>query len=75
MTLTTREEHLSWCKRRALEYVDSGDLDGALGSMISDMRKHPKTADHVAIKLGFMLKMNGHLNSAEEMRKFIEDFN
>jgi hypothetical protein len=23
----TRDEHLAWCKKRALEYVDAGDLN------------------------------------------------
>ena len=25
--MRTRDEHLSWCKRRALEYLDIGDLE------------------------------------------------
>ena len=29
----TRDEHLAWCKRRALEYVDAGDLTHAVASM------------------------------------------
>ena len=39
----TRDEHLAWCKRRALEYVDAGDLTHAVASMASDLKTHPDT--------------------------------
>lgn len=71
----TREEHLAWCKKRALEYVDAGDMRNAYASMASDLGKHPDTANHSAIGLGMALLASGHLNSATEMRKFIEGFN
>jgi hypothetical protein len=38
-----RNKHLTWCKRRALEYVDQGDLASAVASMSSDLSKHPET--------------------------------
>lgn len=38
-----REQHLAWCKERALAYVDRGDLVNALASFTSDMSKHPET--------------------------------
>lgn len=75
MTDITREEHLAWCKKRALEYVDAGDVTNAYGSMASDLGKHPETEGHAAIQLGMMLMMSGHLSSAPEMKKFIEGFN
>jgi hypothetical protein len=68
----TRAEHLAWCKERALEYVDAGDANNALGSMTSDLMKHPETADHPGIVLGMMLAMTGNL---DDIRKHIEDFN
>jgi hypothetical protein len=40
-----RAEHLAWCKRRALEYVERGDLTHAVASMMSDLNKHQETAD------------------------------
>lgn len=40
----TWSEHLAWCKERALEYVDRGDLQDAVASMGSDLGKHPETA-------------------------------
>jgi hypothetical protein len=47
----------------------------AYASMASDLRKHPDTANHGAIKLGMMMLIGGHLRSPMEMRKFIEGFN
>jgi hypothetical protein len=41
--MRTREEHLEWCKQRAREYLDRGDLANAVASMGSDMDKHPET--------------------------------
>lgn len=70
-----RSEHLAWCKERALEYVDNGDLQQAYASMVSDMSKHEETKDHSAIELGMMLLMSGKLNANHDMRKFIEGFN
>jgi hypothetical protein len=71
----TRAEHLQWCKDRALEYVDTGDINNALASMASDLNKHDETKGHSAIGLGMMLKASGNLNSPNEMRKFINGFN
>lgn len=70
----TRGEHLTWCKERALALVESGDLDGAYTSMMSDLTKHEETIEHPIISLSMMLKMSGHLSSKEKMREFIEDF-
>jgi len=71
----TRAEHLNWCKTRALELVDSGDLTLAYASMSSDLLRHPETETHAGIELGMMLIMAGELKTAHEMRKFIEGFN
>lgn len=71
----TRSEHLKWCKDRALEYLDRWDVEGAFNSMASDLSKHDETRGHSAIMLGLMLRLSGHLDSAEKMRKFIEGFN
>ena len=75
MATTTRAQHLAWCKQRALEYVDAGDVQGAFNSMASDMRKHPDTANTDIQMLGLGLMMNGHLDSPDRMRRWIEGFN
>jgi hypothetical protein len=71
----TRAEHLKWCKDRAFELADQGDVIGAWGSFLSDMRKHPETEDHMALPLGMMLMAGGHNRTPDEMRRFIEGFN
>jgi hypothetical protein len=70
----TVKEHLEWAKGRALELLGQGDLRQAFMSMISDLGKHPGTADHPMIRLGTELLSGGHLDSSIEMRKFIEGF-
>ena len=69
-----RQEHLEWCKKRALEYVDMGDLAQAFASMASDLRKHPETENHAGIELGVASMFAGHLATPEKMRKFINGF-
>ena len=73
--METRSEHVAWCKQRALELVDAGDLNGAFASMGSDLNKHPETQNHAGVQLGMMMLMGGFLSTPQEMRKFIEGFN
>ena len=40
--MRSREEHLAWCKERALEYAYNYELENAVASMVSDMGKHPE---------------------------------
>ena len=73
--MPTREEHLDFCKRRALKYVDAGDFNQAYTSMASDLGTHPETQNHPGIHLGIMMLMGGQLSNARDMRRFIEGFN
>lgn len=75
METSTRASHLAWCKQRALEYVDSGDTQGAFASMASDLDKHTETQGHIGIELGMLQLMGGMLNTPAQMRRFIEGFN
>jgi len=70
-----RTEHIQWCKKRALEYVDSREIPQAWSSMVSDLSKHDETQEHPAISLGMGMLMMGKLNTKQEMRRFIEGFN
>lgn len=74
MNNETREQHLEWCKKRAMEYVDVGDTTQAYASFASDMAQHPETNKHAALGIGLMMLMNGQLDAAEKMRKFINGF-
>lgn len=71
----TRSEHLQWCKDRAIEYLDKGDQNSAVGSMMSDLAKHPDLEDHIGIQLGLMLMMGKCLNSDKQVRDWILGFN
>jgi hypothetical protein len=73
--MNDRSEHLDWCKKRALGYVDRGQFADALASMGSDLDKHPDTANHKGIQIGLLLLLNGSLNNEHDMRRFIEGFN
>jgi hypothetical protein len=70
-----RAQHLEWCKKRALAYVNQGYLQQALSSMLSDLAKHPKTADHPGIALAVGRMAFGDLTTKDQMLEFIEEFN
>lgn len=71
--MMTRAEHLAWCKERALEYVDAGDLANAVASMGSDLGKHPETRHGNAylVRLGML-----YLDQRDPVtvRRWIEGF-
>jgi hypothetical protein len=46
--MMTWEEHLAWCKSRALAHVDRGDLEEAVLSMATDIQTHPENSIHQA---------------------------
>jgi hypothetical protein len=71
MSDLTREEHLAWCKRRALEYLDAGEITNAITSMMSDMDKHPETRcnNKVLAHLGMLIAVE---QNADAARRFIE---
>jgi hypothetical protein len=70
-----RNEHLSWCKRRALKYVDEGDLLEAVTSMGSDLSKHEDFQGPMydgLFYVGLMFEVN---RGREAVRRWIEGFN
>ncbi len=70
-----RNEHLQWCRDRAIKHVNAGDINQAFASFSSDMSKHSKTAGHPALELGTMLLFGGHLGTVAEMKQWILGFN
>lgn len=71
---TTRAVYLAWCKQRAIEYVDAGDLNNAVASMASDLRKHPATeisANGILFAMGMMEIRRG----PDAVRRWVEGFN
>jgi hypothetical protein len=65
----TRDEHLEWAKKRALEYLDRGDVTNAITSMASDvleLKYHP-----ALMTVGMFAAM---YNDAVVARRWIEGF-
>lgn len=72
----TRDEHIQWCKTRALFELDNArEMHSALISIMSDLKKHPETENHSGIPLTIMLMASGNLKTREEIKKHIEGFN
>jgi hypothetical protein len=73
MTLPrTRDEHLAWCKERALAYLPSKPVE-AMMSMASDLGKHPELAKHPGRLI--MPAFYGAANDPEAVREWIVGFN
>lgn len=70
----TRQEHLEWCKKRAHEYLERGDVLNAVTSMLSDLNKHEETRQDnpFLAMLGMEAAIDGNINEA---RRFIDGFN
>ena len=72
----TRTEHMQWAKDRAMKYVETGDFNEAVTSMLSDLSKHPETeasAGGILAKLGMMELMRGP--TKESITRYITGFN
>lgn len=66
----TRAEHVQWCKQRALAYIDAGDVRNGVTSMLSDLGKHPETAD--LTNTAFLMSLT--VEDARTAREFINGF-
>lgn len=76
--MRTRAEHLQFCKDRAMEYVNRGDLLEAVTSMMSDLEKHPDTASTpggVLGMLGIMAAQQAQSGDREAVVRYIKGFN
>lgn len=71
-----RDEHLAWSKKRALEYLDRGEVSEGFTSMLSDLRKHPELENHKGAEIGVMfMLLPGWIDNPVEVRRWIEGFN
>jgi hypothetical protein len=68
----SRNEHLAWCKKRALEYLPRDPLN-AMTSMMSDLSKHPELKNHAGLEIAPMFY--GAHNDPDAVRRWIEGFN
>jgi hypothetical protein len=68
----SREEHVEWCKARAMEYYNEGDMQSAVTSMVSDMDKREDTKINSAL---VMLSMTYLLHgSLSDIKRWIQGF-
>ena len=69
----TREEHMRWCKDRALAYLPASPAE-AVASMLSDLGKHEETKRAAAGGV-FMEGMRAAMSTnPDDARRFIEGF-
>jgi hypothetical protein len=69
-------DYIAWARARALAYVDRGETVQALSSLISDLGGRADTAEMAAVAslFGAALAATGHLDTAEQMREWIDSF-
>ena len=77
--MRTHDEHLEWCKQRALEYLKRWELLNAVTSMMSDLDKHPETRktsgkDSGLAALGVMAAMRAQEGDYDFVLRYITGF-
>ena len=72
--MKTRAEHLDWCKQRARECCERGDMLGALHSMGRDLEKHPDTKGHPWIHLWLSSPKPHTISNKADVLKFIDEY-
>jgi hypothetical protein len=72
--MRTRDEHIAWAKQDALRCLPHHPRE-AFTVMISDLKHHPETKNHVGceIGVGYML-LPGWIDNPFEVRRWIEGF-
>ena len=73
--MSKRKEHIEWCKKRALERVEKGELAEAVVALSNDMSKSSKTIDHPLIDYGMILVIAGYFSTAKQVKEFINTIN
>lgn len=68
----TKDEHLTWARTRAMQYVAVGELQAAVTSFACDLAKHPQTRTNDAPLIAAELLRMGRLSTPGEMRSFLE---
>ena len=74
MSSDSRQEHLEWCKKRAMEYCERHDYEQAMASFLSDLRKHEGTKDLIELANMMALPILLKGGSYKEVKDFIMGF-
>lgn len=69
----TREEHIEFCKVRAREYLDRGQIADGITSMMSDLNKHEDTRS-AGESMAMLAMLCMTQNDMAEARRFVEGF-
>lgn len=72
--MITRDEHLAFCKKRALEYWERGEYLEAVTSMMSDLSKHDELKNHPGLQIGSMMFMSKMYQDRDFVFRFIDGF-
>lgn len=71
-----RTEHLQWCKDRALQYLNNGQIAEGMASFTSDMSKHEGTDKTLNNGLSQPLILMAMMsNNQAECIRCVEGFN
>ena len=72
----SKQQHLDWCRQRALQYLDAGELTNACASLLSDLRKHEETRTTAALagEQWAAKALSGHWDNPENVRQLIDQF-
>lgn len=74
--MSSRDEHLAWCKHRALRELDHGDAAGAVATMISDLGKWSEGEMYDGHTLNFLAQLGMiEVINHGDIRRYIEGFN
>src|SRR3954462_4852136 len=73
--MSTREEHLVRCKQEAIARLETGDLSGAIASMISDLRKSGDPLYDATVLRELLVEALVHRTTPDEVRAWIDSFN
>jgi hypothetical protein len=71
--MRTRDEHVEWCKQQARPYLDRGDIENGISSMMSDMMKHDETRG-TAVRMAILALHYITKGDIREARHFVEGF-
>jgi hypothetical protein len=70
-----RVEHLAVCKQGAIVRLEAGDLQGAIASMISDLRKADEPLYDAALLRALLADALCFRNTPDQVRDWIDGFN
>jgi hypothetical protein len=72
--MTTREERLAFCKMEALALLEAGNVNAAIASMISDLKKAKEPLyDDATLRL-LVVEVLYYRNTPDEVRDWINSF-